>query len=142
MTVYGVIENPWLALTVEFLKVFTLSGVWSSAMSYIGDTYPVGSTAPSFVHMLYWGIGYGGGGMLGGVLMDMFGARTIFLGLAIISLIVVILILVIVHVNCCPMQKESKIFTCPCRVTMVKRNTTLTNRYNASYRVWIATSKL
>jgi MFS family permease len=56
--------------------------------------------------MLYWGVGYGGGGMIGGVLMERIGARTTFLGLAVISLGVVILILVVVHLNCCPKRKQ------------------------------------
>ncbi|XP_028415338.1 major facilitator superfamily domain-containing protein 6-like isoform X2 [Dendronephthya gigantea] len=106
LTMYGVVENPWLVLTVEFLKAFTSSAVWSSAMSYIGQSYPVGSSVSAVVHMLYWGIGYGGGGMLGGVLMDQIGAKTVFLGLAIISLVVVILTLVIVHLNCCTKRKQ------------------------------------
>lgn len=106
LTVYGVVENPWLVLTVEFLKAFTSSAVWASAMSYIGAVSRIGSTLSSIVHMLYWGIGYGGGGMLGGVLMQAVGARTTFLGLAIISATIVIFILLINHLNCCPKRKQ------------------------------------
>ena len=106
LTVYGVVKNPWLVLTVEFLKAFTSSAVWASAMSYIGDVSRVGSTLSSIVHMLYWGIGYGGGGMLGGVLMEAVGAPTTFLGLAVISMTLVIFILLINHLNCFPKRKQ------------------------------------
>ena len=106
LTVYGVVGNPWLVLTVEFLKAFTSSAIWAAAMSYIGDSCHNGSTLAAIVHMLYWGVGYGGGCMIGGVLMERIGARTSFLGLAVISLGVVILILVVVHLNCCPKRKQ------------------------------------
>ena len=106
LTVYGVVKNPWLVLIVEFLKAFTSSAVWASAMSYIGDVSRVGSTLSSIVHMLYWGIGYGGGGMLGGVLMEAVGAPTTFLGLAVISMTLVIFILLINHLNCFPKRKQ------------------------------------
>ncbi len=106
LTVYGVVQNPWLVLTVEFLKAFTSSAVWAAAMSYIGDSCHNGSTLTAIVHMLYWGVGYGGGGMLGGVLMEAVGARTTFFGLAVVSLTVVILILVIVHLDCFPKRKQ------------------------------------
>jgi MFS family permease len=106
LTVYGVVENPWLVLTVEFLKAFTSSAVWAGAMSYVGDSCYNGSTLAAIAHMLYWGIGYGGGAMLGGVLMEAVGAPTTFLGLAVISLCVVILILVVVQLNCCPKRKQ------------------------------------
>lgn len=106
LIVYGVVKNPWLVLTVEFLKAFTSSAVWASAMSYIGDVSRIGSTLSSIVHMLYWGIGYGGGGMLGGVLMEAVGAPTIFLGLAVISMTTVMLILLTNHLNCCPKPKQ------------------------------------
>jgi MFS family permease len=106
LTVYGVVGNPWLVLIVELLKAFTSSAVWAAAMSYVGDSCTNGSTLAAIVHMLYWGVGYGGGGMLGGVLMEAVGARSTFLGLAVISLIVVILTLVIVHLNCFPKRKQ------------------------------------
>ena len=104
-TVFGIVENPWLVLTVELLKAFSSAAVWSSAMSFVGDTSHLGSSLSAIVHMLYWGIGYGGGGMIGGVLMDAIGARTMFLGLAVISLIFVILILIVSRYNCCPKRK-------------------------------------
>ena len=106
LTVYGVVENPWLVLIVELLKAFTSSAVWAAAMSYVGDSCSNGSTLAAIVHMLYWGLGYGGGGMLGGILMETVGPRTTFLGLAVISLTVVILILVIVRLNCFPKRKQ------------------------------------
>ncbi|XP_046848368.1 major facilitator superfamily domain-containing protein 6-A-like isoform X2 [Xenia sp. Carnegie-2017] len=105
-TVYGIVKNAWLVLFVEYLKAFTSSAVWSAAMSYVGDTSTTGSSLSSIVHTLYWGLGYGGGSILGGVFMQVLEARTTFLGLAVISLLVVILILMINHHNCCPKRKR------------------------------------
>ena len=101
LTVYGVVENPWLVLTVEFLKAFTFSVVWAAALSFICDSCQNGSTLAAFVHMLFWGVGYGGGGIIGGVLMERIGGRTTFLGLAVISLSVVMLIFVVIQLDCC-----------------------------------------
>jgi MFS family permease len=95
-----VVENPWLVLTVEFLKAFTFSVVWAAALSFICDSCQNGSTLAAFVHMLFWGVGYGGGGIIGGVLMERIGGRTTFLGLAVISLSVVMLIFVVIQLDC------------------------------------------
>lgn len=106
LTVYGVVKNPWLVLTVEFLKAFTSSAVWAGAMSYVGESSHYGSTLTALVHTLYWGVGYGAGGMLGGVLMQAFGAATIFLSLGVMSLTIVIAMLVIVHLDCLPKRRQ------------------------------------
>ena len=107
LLVCGLVKNPWLVLTVEMLKAFTSSGIWASLLSFVGVSVSSGATLLSLVHMVYWGLGYGGGGMLGGVLMQYIGASKVFVGLAVASFLNVLVILLIINLNCCPKRKST-----------------------------------
>ena len=106
MFVYGLVKNPWLVLIVEVLKAFTASAIWASLLSFIGISKDSAATFQSILHMLYWGIGYGGGGILGGILMQYISSNTIFLGLGFVSVLDMLAILLIVNLNCCPKRKQ------------------------------------
>lgn len=106
LLVYGLVKAPWYVLTVELLKGFTSSAIWASILSFIGLANGSAATLQSLLHMLYWGVGYGGGGMLGGVLMEFVGASTVFLALAFISIADMFAILLVLNLSCFPKRRQ------------------------------------
>lgn len=106
LLVCGLVKNPWLVLTVEMLKAFTSSAIWASVLSFVGVSSGSGATLQSVLHMLYWGLGFGGGGMLGGILTEYIGTSKVFVGLAIVSLLNMLVIVLIINLKCCPNKKR------------------------------------
>ena len=59
---------------------FTFAGVWSALTAYICMAVPSDNlaTMQGILHGVYWGLGSGTGAMLSGILVEKYGARTMF----------------------------------------------------------------
>ena len=77
---YGVINAPWLALTVQLTQFFTFPMVMVAGVSYADENAPsgMGATAQSIFSSSFMGFGYVAGGFLGGVLIQYLGVQQMF----------------------------------------------------------------
>ena len=78
--VFAYIDNPWLILPVEVLQGFTFAGVWCVLTVYFCNAVPMEmlGTMQGIIHGVYWGLGTGTGSMMGGILVEEFGAQNTF----------------------------------------------------------------
>ena len=79
MLCYGLAKNPWVVLPVEVLKSLVVSCTWTALVSYIGIRRGSVATLQTMLHGLYWGLGYGSGGVIGGIFVHKYGAANVFL---------------------------------------------------------------
>ena len=84
---YGVIENPWLVLPIEIFHGVSTTLIWALAVSFVGLNTGVATTMQGILSGIHWGLGLGGGAMLGGILVNAIGTKYTFLGYGIFSLI-------------------------------------------------------
>lgn len=86
---YFLLSNPWVVLPVEMLAGITSAAVWSAMLSYVNlmSNDDNATTMQGVLHGVHWGLGYGTGEMLGGLMVSALGTGTSFLLLGIISLL-------------------------------------------------------
>ena len=77
---YGVVNIPWLALTVQLTQFFTFPILLVAGVSYADENAPagMGATAQSIFSSAFMGFGYAAGGFLGGVLIQYIGVQQMF----------------------------------------------------------------
>lgn len=85
--IYAVITNPWLVLPVEVFHGVSTTLIWALAVSYIGLNNGIATTMQGILSGVHWGIGLGGGALLGGMLVNAIGSKYTFLGYGIFSFI-------------------------------------------------------
>ena len=85
--IYAVIRNPWLVLPVEVFHGVSTTLIWALAVSYIGLNNGIATTMQGILSGVHWGIGLGGGALLGGMLVNAIGSKYTFLGYGIFSFI-------------------------------------------------------
>lgn len=95
--IFPLMENPWIVLPFEILQGFTFAGVWSVYIKYLCEDVPKEfmGTLQGFLHGVYWGLGSGTGGMLGGLFVETWGARVTFWIFAIAPFINMLIFLLI-----------------------------------------------
>lgn len=78
--VFASVTNPWLVLPVEIFQGFTSAGVWSALTAYMCAVVPPDNlaTMQGILHGVYWGLGSGCGSLIGGFLVQKFGAPMTF----------------------------------------------------------------
>merc|ERR1719318_2156944 len=78
---YSVLPYPWLVLVVELLPGITTAAVWAACLSYVSINSRPGAqtTMQCILHSVHWGLGYGAGEVIGGILVHHYGAPRTFI---------------------------------------------------------------
>lgn len=76
---YSIITGPFYSVPMEILQGVSSASIWTSAVCYIGLIPGAPVTLQALLHGVYWGLGHGGGGILGGVLVTYLGSTITFL---------------------------------------------------------------
>ncbi|XP_077866657.1 major facilitator superfamily domain-containing protein 6-like [Saccoglossus kowalevskii] len=105
--IYALVTNPWWVLPAEALHGLTGAAVWTSLSTYLAFIVPSESfaTMQGILHGVHWGLGSGVGNMLGGVLVDEFGAVITFFVFSVINIVVLGLFFCIQ--KCCPSAEST-----------------------------------
>ena len=84
---YAFISNSWVVLPFEILHGLSTAAVWSAAVVFVGLIPEAPATMQGILGGVHWGLGNGGGGVVGGLLITYAGATNSFLIFGIISLV-------------------------------------------------------
>ncbi|XP_073414291.1 major facilitator superfamily domain-containing protein 6 isoform X2 [Dendrobates tinctorius] len=86
-------ENAWTVLPMEVLQGVTHAAVWAACISYLSAAVPpaLRTSAQGILQGLHLGLGRGCGAMIGGVLVNFFGAAETFRGIGMASLVILLL---------------------------------------------------
>ncbi|XP_077993227.1 major facilitator superfamily domain-containing protein 6-like [Glandiceps talaboti] len=95
--IYAVIDNPWWVLPTEALQGVSYAAVWTALTSYLALAVPSDSfaTIQGILHGVYWGLGFGVGNFLTGVLIEYYGAVNTFMGFSVASSVVLVLFVIL-----------------------------------------------
>lgn len=103
---YAFITNSWLVLPLELLHGLTSAAIWSAGVVFVGLIPGATTTMQGILGGVYFGLGNGGGGMVGGIIVSLIGCPYTFLLLGVIS-IVDLFLFVLVN-NCSAMHCTRK----------------------------------
>ena len=80
LVAYTFIVDPWYVLPVESLHGFTYAATWSVCVSYASLISPpeIATTIQGVVSGVHFGLGWGIGGMGGGIVYKVYGAKLLF----------------------------------------------------------------
>ncbi len=94
---YAFIKNPWYVLPVEILPGITTAAVWAACLSYVSQNSKPGAktTMQCILHGVHWGLGYGAGEIIGGLLVHRFGAPVTFVIFGILCIMILLLYILI-----------------------------------------------
>lgn len=94
---YAVIPYTWAVLAVELLPGITTAAVWASCLSYVSLNSRPGAqtTMQCILHGVHWGLGYGAGEVIGGILVHHYGAPATFVTFGILCIVVLLLYILI-----------------------------------------------
>lgn len=92
---YTFITNSWVVLPFELLHGVTNAAVWSAGVVYVGLGSGAPSTLQGILGGVYSGLGFGGGGVVGGLIVSAVGCNYTFLILAAISFVDLLLFLLV-----------------------------------------------
>lgn len=94
---YAIIPNTWMVLVVELLPGITTAAVWAACLSYVSINSRPGAqtTMQCILHGVHWGLGYGGGEVIGGILVHHYGAPTTFVLFGILCIVVLLVYILI-----------------------------------------------
>jgi len=94
---YSVLPYPWLVLVVELLPGITTAAVWAACLSYVSINSRPGAqtTMQCILHSVHWGLGYGAGEVIGGILVHHYGAPRTFILFGILCIVILILYILI-----------------------------------------------
>ncbi|XP_018411598.1 PREDICTED: major facilitator superfamily domain-containing protein 6 isoform X2 [Nanorana parkeri] len=100
-------ENAWTVLPMEVLQGVTHAAIWAACISYLSAAVPpaLRTSAQGILQGLHLGLGRGCGAMIGGVLVNFFGAAETFRGIGMASLVILLLFALIQWVGL-PQKKE------------------------------------
>lgn len=76
---YPIITQPYFSIVLEVLQGISSASIWTAAVCYVGLNDGVQVTLQAMLHGIYWGLGHGGGGMLGGVVVSSLGSNASFI---------------------------------------------------------------
>lgn len=94
---YSVLPYPWLVLVVELLPGITTAAVWAACLSYVSINSRPGAqtTMQCILHSVHWGLGYGAGEVIGGILVHHYGAPRTFILFGILCIIILFIYIII-----------------------------------------------
>lgn len=87
LILYGLIKNPWLVLPIEIFHGVSTTLIWALAVSFVGLNSGVATTMQGILSGIHWGLGLGGGAVLGGILVNAIGSKYTFLGYGIFTIL-------------------------------------------------------
>ena len=105
---YAFIENPWTVLPFELLHGLSTAAVWSAAVCYIGLTPGASVTMQGVIGGIHWGLGCGGGGLIGGLLIHSIGGQNTFIVFGTIGLLDLLVFIVINNWHRCKPECKDK----------------------------------
>ncbi|OCT63928.1 major facilitator superfamily domain-containing protein 6 [Xenopus laevis] len=87
------IENAWTILPMEVLQGVTHAAIWAACISYLSAAVPseLRTSAQGILQGLHLGLGRGCGAMIGGVMVNFFGAAETFRGIGMACLVILLL---------------------------------------------------
>lgn len=87
------LENAWTVLPMEVLQGVTHAAIWAACISYLSAAVPpeLRTSAQGILQGLHLGLGRGCGAMIGGVLVNYFGAAATFRGIGMACLVILLL---------------------------------------------------
>nr|XP_056717211.1 major facilitator superfamily domain-containing protein 6 [Euleptes europaea] len=87
------LENAWTVLPMEVLQGVTHAAIWAACISYLSAAVPpeLRTSAQGILQGLHLGLGRGCGAMVGGVLVNYFGAASTFRGIGMACLVILLL---------------------------------------------------
>lgn len=85
---YGLVNLPWGALTIQLLQFVTFPILWVAGVSFADENAPagLGATAQSIFNGAFMGVGSAAGGFFGGVLLQYLGVQNMFLTFGLVLL--------------------------------------------------------
>lgn len=84
---YAFISNSWVVLPFEVLHGLSTAAVWSAAVVFVGLIPGAPATMQGILGGVHWGLGNGGGGVVGGLLITYAGTTNSFLIFGIVTLV-------------------------------------------------------
>lgn len=101
------LQNAWTVLPMEVLQGLTHASVWAACISFLSAAVPpaLRTSAQGILQGLHLGLGRGCGAMVGGVLVNYFGAAETFRGIGMASLVI---LLIFSLIQCCAGDNEKK----------------------------------
>ncbi|XP_028989878.1 major facilitator superfamily domain-containing protein 6-like [Betta splendens] len=87
------LQNAWTVLPMEVLQGVTHASVWAACISFLSAGVPpaLRTSAQGILQGLHLGLGRGCGAMVGGVLVNYFGAAATFRGIGMASLVILLI---------------------------------------------------
>ncbi|ELK04791.1 Major facilitator superfamily domain-containing protein 6 [Pteropus alecto] len=103
------LENAWTVLPMEVLQGVTHAAVWAACISYLSAAVPpeLRTSAQGILQGLHLGLGRGCGAMIGGVLVNYFGAAATFRGIG-MACLVILLLFALIQWLAVPDEEEDK----------------------------------
>ncbi|XP_028415359.1 major facilitator superfamily domain-containing protein 6-like [Dendronephthya gigantea] len=103
---YGLIKNPWLVVPIEIFHGVSTTLIWALAVSFVGLNPGVATTMQGILSGVHWGLGLGGGAILGGILVNAIGSKYTFLGYGVFTLLNLFGFILTQNLRCCVKQTE------------------------------------
>lgn len=103
------LENAWTVLPMEVLQGVTHAAIWAACISYLSAAVPpeLRTSAQGILQGLHLGLGRGCGAMIGGVLVNFFGAASTFRGIG-MACLVILLLFALIQWLAVPDENEEK----------------------------------
>ncbi|XP_006767132.1 PREDICTED: major facilitator superfamily domain-containing protein 6 isoform X1 [Myotis davidii] len=103
------LENAWTVLPMEVLQGVTHAAIWAACISYLSAAVPpeLRTSAQGILQGLHLGLGRGCGAMIGGVLVNYFGAAATFRGIG-MGCLVILLLFALIQWLAVPDEEEDK----------------------------------
>ncbi|XP_016046257.1 major facilitator superfamily domain-containing protein 6 isoform X2 [Erinaceus europaeus] len=103
------LENAWIILPMEVLQGVTHAAIWAACISYLSAAVPpeLRTSAQGILQGLHLGLGRGCGAMIGGVLVNYFGAAATFRGIG-MACLVILLLFSLIQWLAVPEEEEDK----------------------------------
>ncbi|XP_055254581.1 major facilitator superfamily domain-containing protein 6 [Moschus berezovskii] len=103
------LENAWTVLPMEVLQGVTHAAIWAACISYLSAAVPpeLRTSAQGILQGLHLGLGRGCGAMIGGVLVNFFGAAATFRGIG-MACLVILLLFALIQWLAVPEEEEDK----------------------------------
>ncbi|XP_054578935.1 major facilitator superfamily domain-containing protein 6 isoform X1 [Eptesicus fuscus] len=103
------LQNAWTVLPMEVLQGVTHAAIWAACISYLSAAVPpeLRTSAQGILQGLHLGLGRGCGAMIGGVLVNYFGAAATFRGIG-MGCLVILLLFALIQWLAVPDEEEDK----------------------------------
>ncbi|XP_019643770.1 PREDICTED: LOW QUALITY PROTEIN: major facilitator superfamily domain-containing protein 6-like protein B [Branchiostoma belcheri] len=86
---YSFLWTPWAVVPIELLHSFSYGAFWGAIMGYAEHISPPGieRTVQAIIAAIYWGLGFGTGSMVSGVIYDKYGVTILYRAACVVSVV-------------------------------------------------------